>query len=160
MPAKGRGPDRVASAGRRGSRSPTSRTSCVRRLAPVPGAGCAFARALGVADRGEIGGPAVERALAASVAAHVRSFAMGLVWRERSSTATRTWDGHDTAGTFFASAFQGTGGGFDVWIAPAGCGLEAGLTLRGCKTPEEAMDAADRHTVAYADAAGSGCVYR
>jgi hypothetical protein len=58
--------------------------------------------------------------------------------------------------------FSGIGGlgtgraRWDAWIRECGCGVPDGIWLElACDTEDEAMDAADRHVVAFVD---GGCV--
>lgn len=76
---------------------------------------------------------------------------MGLVWTE--SLAGRSWEGADADGRRYASVTASTRG-FELYIEPHGCGHEGGLWLGGAPiytTAERAMEAADRHVVAYID---------
>ena len=56
--------------------------------------------------------------------------------------------GCDTTGRFYAHVSRLTGV-WIVYVAPWGCGLEGGLSFGEFDTAEGAMDAADRHVVAY-----------
>jgi hypothetical protein len=75
---------------------------------------------------------------------------MGLVWTE--SLAGRGWEGADADGRRYASVTACTRG-FEVHIEAHGCG-HGGLWLGGAPiypTAERAMEATDRHVVAYID---------
>lgn len=76
--------------------------------------------------------------------------AVGLVWSE--ALPGRLWRGTDADGLHRAQVVASTDGGHRVFVSPRGCGHPDGLWLEGrWATPEEAQDAADRHTVAHAD---------
>ena len=79
---------------------------------------------------------------------------MGLAWTERS---TRNWDGCDVHGTQYAQII-GFAGSYDAIINERGCGVRRGSSIGTYPTPEDAMDAVDRHVVAYVDGLRSGVV--
>lgn len=81
----------------------------------------------------------------------VRTFVVvGLLWSE--ALPGRLWRGASVDGLHRAQVVAATDGGHRVFVSPRGCGHPDGLWLEGrWATPQEAQDAADRHTVAYTD---------
>jgi hypothetical protein len=84
---------------------------------------------------------------------------VGLVWTER--CPARNWDGRDTRGVVYAQVI-GFAGHYGACINTIGCGAKRGIWVHGDSsafaTPEDAMDAADRHVTAYVDALWCGGV--